>query len=172
MGKDYKKIIKDKRLEAGKLMTEDQMATCHGIIHTASVACGAAGAIPIPVADAVPISAAQIAMVIGLGAVFDQKIEDSAAKSAIAAAASTFAGRNLIKLIPVVGWGVSAAVAAGVTEAIGWTIAIDMAKTFRKEWEKQKNAQEAAEAFAQAEYYKKVNRYQDDNDEADDFGED
>lgn len=171
MAKDYKKIIKDKRLEAGKLMTDSQVAACNGIIHTASIASGAAGAIPIPVADAIPISGAQVAMIISLGKVFDQKIEESVAKSLIAAAATTFAGRNLVKLIPIVGWGISAAVAAGVTEAIGWIAAVDMAKTFRKEWEKQRNAQEAAEAFAQAEYFKKQNHYEDGDDEAEDFGE-
>lgn len=171
MAKDYKKIIKDKRMEAGKLMTDKQIAACNGIIHTASVISGAAGAVPIPVADAIPISAAQITMVIGLGKVFDQTIEESAAKAIIGAAATTFIGRNLVKFIPIIGWGVSAAVAAGVTEAIGWIVAVDMAKSFRKEWEKQRNAQEAAEAFAQAEYYKKANQYSDSDDEAEDFGE-
>lgn len=171
MAKDYKEIIKDKSMEAGQLMTESQLEACHGIIHTASVASGIAGAIPIPVADAVPISVAQVAMVVGLGEVFDQKIEDAAAKSLIAAAASTFVGRNLVKVIPIVGWGVSAAVAAGVTEAIGWTIATDMAQSFRKEWEKQKNKIEAAEAYAKAEYYKKENKYSNKKDEAEDFGE-
>lgn len=171
MAKDYKKIIKDKRLEAGKLMTDKQVAACNGIIHTASVASGVAGAIPIPVVDALPISAAQVTMVVGLGKVFGQKIEESVAKSLIAAAASTFVGRNLVKMIPIVGWGVSAAVAAGVTEAIGWTIAIDMAKAFRTEWEKQRNAYDAAEAYAQAEYYKRQNHYGQDEEEAEDFSD-
>lgn len=170
MAKDYKKILKDKRMEAGYLMTEDQMTSCHEIIHTASVASGLAGAIPIPVADAVPISVAQITMVVGLGQVFDQKIEEAAAKSLIAAAASTFIGRNLVKVVPIAGWIVSAGIAAGVTEAIGWTIATDMAKTFRKEWEKQKNKKEAADAYVEAEYYKKENSYSD-NEDAEDFSE-
>lgn len=166
MSKDYKKAIKNKRLEAGKLMTEKQIAQCNTAIHTASVASGASGAIPIPIADAIPISAAQVTMVIALGKIFDQEITAAAAKGAIAAAASTFVGRNLVKLIPVAGWIVSAAVAAGVTEAIGWTIAVDMAKNYRQEYERQKNAADAAEAWAEAEAYKQAQ-----NDDFDDDAE-
>ena len=169
MAKDYKNIIKDKRLEAGKLMTESQLAKCNAAIHTASVASGVSGFIPVPVADAVPISAAQVTMVIALGKIFDQEITSAAAKGLISAAA-TFVGRNLVKLIPVVGWGVSAAVAAGVTEAIGWSVAVDMAKNFRKEWERQKNAKDAADAYAEAEYYR--NAAENDDSEAEDIDED
>lgn len=168
---NYKNVIRDKKLEAGNLMNDDQIAKCNGIIHTASVTSGVAGIVPISVADAIPISAAQIAMVIGLGKVFDQKIEESAAKSIIAAAASTFVGRSLVKLIPVVGWGVSAAVAAGVTEAIGWTAALDFAKSYRQEYLKQQNAKEAANAYAEASYYKKENKYENSSEEAEDFSE-
>ena len=46
MAMDYKKIIKDKKLEAGKLMTESQIAGVNGIIHTASITSGVAGVIP------------------------------------------------------------------------------------------------------------------------------
>ena len=173
MGAKYKKVIKDKRLEAGKLMTQSQITACNVAIHTASGACGVAGAIPIPVADAVPISAAQVTMVIALGKVFDQKISEAAAKGAIGAAAATFVGRNLVKIIPIVGWGVSAAVAAGVTEAIGWTIAVDLADKSRQEYERKKNAAEAAAAFSEAQYYKKAaeNATKEKQEEAEDFSE-
>lgn len=170
MAKDYKKIIKDKRLEAGKLMTQDQLVKCNVAIHTASVASGAGGFFPVPMADAVPISVAQVTMVISLGKVFDQEITSAVAKGVISAAAATFVGRNLVKFIPVVGWVVSATVAAGVTEAIGWTVAVDLAKSFRKEWERQKNAKDAADAYAEAEYYKKDVEVRDS--EAEDFGDD
>ena len=168
MAKNYKKAIKDKRLEAGKLMTKKQIAQCNAAIHTASVASAAAGAIPIPVADAIPISAAQVTMVIALGKVFDQKISSSAAKGAIGALASTFVGRNLVKMIPIIGWGISAAVAAGVTEAIGWTIAVDLAQNHRKEWERKKAKEEAANLWAEAEAAKQARK---DDDEADDFSD-
>lgn len=170
MAKDYKKVIKNKRLEAGNLMTEKQIGLCNAAIHTATVAAGASGAIPIPIADAIPISAAQVVMVIALGKIFNQEISSSAAKGAIAAAGSTLIGRNLVKFIPIVGWGISAAVAAGVTEAIGWTIAVDMAKNYRTEYERRKNADDAAHAWAEVEEYKQSNNT-DTEDEADDFSE-
>ncbi len=172
MTKDYKTVLKDKRLEAGKLMTEDQLIKVNTAIHAASVASGAAGAIPIPVADAVPITAAQVTMVLALGKIFDQELTDAAAKGIIGAAASTFIGRNVVKLIPIAGWIASAAVAAGVTEAIGWTVAVDFAKNARKEWDRKRNAQDAADAYAEAEYYKnKSQRSSEESEDAEDFGE-
>ena len=172
MAKDYKKVLNDKRLEAGNLMTQDQIIKVNAAIHTASVASGAAGAIPIPIADAVPITTAQVTMVLALGKIFDQELTDSAAKGIIGAAASTFIGRNVVKLIPIAGWIVSAAVAAGVTEAIGWTVAVDFAKNARKDWDRMKKAKEAADAYADVEYYKrKSENYSDENEEAEDFGE-
>ena len=164
---DYKKIIADKRLEAGKLMTQAQMTKANVLIHSASVACGAAGAIPIPIADAIPISAAQVSMVIALGKIFDQTLSEGVAKGIIGAAASTLVGRSLVKLIPIAGWFISAGVAAAVTEAIGWTVTLDFAKQARKEWQRQKNAVEAAKAYAEAEKYKKAD--ENNNEDAEDF---
>ena len=129
---DYKNVISYKREEAKKLMTHDQIKKCNVIIHAASVAAGAEAYIPIPVVDAVPITATQIAMIIALGKVFDQKISESAAKALVSAAASTFVGRSLVKIIPVAGWIVSSIVAAGVTEAIGWIAAVDFANIASK----------------------------------------
>lgn len=135
MAEKYKTVIAEKKQQANRLMNKDQLTKCNLAIHTASAASAAAGAVPIPVADAIPITAAQVTMVLALGKVFDTKITESAAKGLIGAAASTFVGRSLIKLIPIVGWGVSAVVAAGVTEAIGWTIAVDFAKDAKTRWE-------------------------------------
>lgn len=167
MEKDYKKVITNKRLEAGNLMTKEQIVKCNIIIHTASVASGAAGGIPIPVADALPITTAQITMALALGKVFNQDITKATAHGMIAAAASTFVGRNLIKMIPIAGWFASATVAAGVTEAIGWTIAVDFANMFRKEWERQRYAKEAADAYAENEKNKRAAKNT--NEDAEDF---
>lgn len=166
---DYKTVIRDKRLEAGKLMTEDQIVKCNIAIHTAAATAGVSGAIPFPVVDAVPMSAAQVTMVIALGSIFGQKITDSAAKGLLGAAASTFVGRELFKFIPVVGWITSAGIAAGVTEAVGWTVAVDFAKTYRTEYERKKNAEEAANAYAEAEYYKESAKFSEEP--AEDFGD-
>ena len=135
MAEKYKKVIADKKIQAVRLMNKDQITKCNIAIHSASIASAAAGAIPIPVADALPITAAQVTMVMALGKIFDAKVTESVAKGLIGAAASTFVGRNIVKMIPILGWGISAAVAAGVTEAIGWTIAVDFAKDAKSRWE-------------------------------------
>lgn len=96
MAEKYKRVIADKKSQANRLMNKDQLTKCNLAIHSASAASAAAGAVPIPVADAIPITAAQVTMVLALGKVFDAKISESAAKGLIGAAASTFVGRSLI----------------------------------------------------------------------------
>jgi len=164
---DYKRILKDKKLEAGDLMSEEHYKKCSVAIHTASAASAAVGFIPIPMVDAIPISAAQVTMVIALGKIFNQELTETAAKGLIGAAASTFVGRNLVKFIPIVGWIVSSGVAAVITEIIGWTAAIDFAKSYRAEYKRKMAAQEAADAYAEAEYAKKANNNE--NIDAEDF---
>lgn len=51
---------------------------CKVVIHSASLAATAAGAIPIPMSDAIPITAAQIGMIIKLGDVFELSLSQSA----------------------------------------------------------------------------------------------
>lgn len=147
MAKEYKKIIIEKKNIADKLMTSEELKACNIAIHTASVAAGAEGVIPIPGVDAVPISATQAAMVFALGKIFEQKLTDSTVKALIGTAASTFAGRDLIKLVPFIGWATSAVVAAGVTEAIGWTIAVDFAKSHQKDVKINTTNQNTTEKF-------------------------
>ncbi len=171
MEMNYRKAIEDKRLEAGKLMTGSQIKECNAIIHASAIASGICGFVPIGVADAVPISATQLSMVIALGKIFNQEVTSSTAKGIIGAAAGTFVGRSLVKYIPVAGWYISASVAAGVTEAIGWTVAVDMAKFYRKEWERQKSAREAADAFAKAAYYQQVEKTTYTNEKAEEISE-
>ena len=48
-------------------MPDDLKSKCAAVIHTATTAAAAAGIIPIPMADTIPITAAQITMIIGLG---------------------------------------------------------------------------------------------------------
>lgn len=115
-------------LEAQKLMSKSQYQKCSLLIHVPSAVNAVTGMVPLPVVDAVPISAVQIGMVIKLGSVFGLKITKAAADGAIRAAAATLVGRTAVKLIPGVGWAVSGAVAGITTETIGWFTAIDFAK--------------------------------------------
>ena len=75
-----------------------------------------------------------------------------------------------MKLIPIIGWGISASVAALITEIIGWTVAIDFAKAYRSEYKRRISAQEAADSYAKAEYYKNT-QSRETAEEAEDFSE-
>lgn len=152
MDNDYKKIISDKKGQEERIMNGDRLKKCNMAIHTASAAALAATAAPIPVADAIPITASRITMVIALGKIFDTAITESIAKSMVSAAASTFVGRSLVKMIPVLGWGISAAVAASVTEAIGWTVAVDFAQKEAKQYTEHNDVENNASDDAEEKY--------------------
>lgn len=114
-------------------MPKELEKKCHAAIHTATAASAAAGAIPIPMSDAIPITAAQIAMVIALGKAFDVTLSEAAAKSLMGVGLTQQVGRTvasgLLKMVPgvgtVVGGVIGASTAAALTEALGWVIADD-----------------------------------------------
>ena len=115
-------------------MTSDENTKCHAIIHTAAAATAAVGGgLPIPGADAIPITATQITMCISLAKVFDKILTEEAATillgSFTTAAWGKLISQALTGWIPGVGNIINAGTAAGLTEAIGWAIA----KKFDKE---------------------------------------
>ncbi len=116
---------------ASKNMTLKQKMACHAIIHATSMANGVIGVIPVPVADTIPITAAQITMILALGNVFDNKLTKSDAQIILKAAAAPLAGRALVKggltLFPGIGWAINGAIAGVITKFLGWTIANDFA---------------------------------------------
>jgi uncharacterized protein (DUF697 family) len=115
-------------------MTDNQTTRCHGIIHTASAAAAAVGGglAQIPGSDNAVIIPIQVAMTISLGQVFGISFTESAARAALATAATSLVGRTisqiLIGWLPGVGNIINASTAAAITEATGWTIANDLAK--------------------------------------------
>ena len=114
-------------------MPKELKKRCQLVIHSATAASAAAGAIPIPMSDAIPITAAQIGMIIALVKEFDITLSDAAAKSILGVGVTQQAGRavasNLLKAVPgvgtVVGGFIGASTAAALTEALGWVIADD-----------------------------------------------
>ena len=114
-------------------MPKELKKKCQVAIHSATAASAAAGAIPIPMSDAIPITAAQIGMVVALGKAFDLTLSQSAAKSIMGVGVTQQAGRaiasNLLKAVPgvgtVVGGFIGASTAAALTETLGWIIADD-----------------------------------------------
>ena len=114
-------------------MPKELEKKCHVAIHSATAASAAAGAIPIPMSDAIPITAAQIGMIIALGKAFDITLSEAAAKSIAGVGLTQQVGRavvaNALKMIPgvgtIVGGAIGASTAAALTEALGWVIADD-----------------------------------------------
>lgn len=109
-------------------MTDSQRTKCHAIIHTATAACSASGGglAQLPGSDTIPITAAQITMVISLGAVFDKAISESSAEALIAGMLGSSIGRLLSQFlvgwIPGLGNAINAATAAVITEVLGWQV--------------------------------------------------
>ena len=60
-------------------MPKELEKKCHIAIHTATTAAAAAGAIPIPMSDAIPITWDNIVLNISLGMFFDVVLSQSAA---------------------------------------------------------------------------------------------
>lgn len=125
---EYKKEEERAKAEAKQHMTPEEYERCSSVIHGAAIECGVIGAIPIPVADAIPISLIQIHMIHSIGEIFGEDFSEETAKKLLETVAATLVGRSLTKVIPVAGWFISAAIAAGITEALGWIIANDMTK--------------------------------------------
>ncbi len=168
MPKDYISHTKDKRLESGKLMTKKQR---NSSIITIAVACFLAFLVcllPTFFTDAILLMVIQILMIFILGKIFKQS---SVLKGLIIAMAATFIGRTLVEIIPLLGWAVSAIVGPVVTGVMGWGAACDLADRSRKEWERRVSAEDAANAYAEAEYYKKAASVSiiDTNNKAEDF---
>ena len=142
LDKEYGQSSKKKSGKVKKIdIPEDMLNKCHAVIHTASVACGGVGTglAQIPASDNAVIVPIQITMIVSLGAVFELNITESGAKSIIASAGATIAGRTasqfLLGWIPVLGNAINTATAAGLTETIGW-IAV---KNFYERWIEDRN---------------------------------
>ena len=112
-------------------MTFEQKLKCHQIIHAASALSGVVGVIPIVTFfDSVVITPAQVTMVIALGKVFGKEISESYAQAIAGAGVAEMVGKGASKVaskvvfhsIPVIGNIANGAVAASLTEALGWFI--------------------------------------------------
>ncbi|MDX3894867.1 GTPase [Pusillimonas sp.] len=97
------------------------------LVHSMAGVCAGIAAVPIPVADIIPITSAQIALIIGVGYIGGKEIStDNAKEFLVAIGINVGAGlvirelaRGLIKLIPVAGNAVSSGMAYAGTLAIG-----------------------------------------------------
>lgn len=105
----------------------DHNKRCATIIHGAAAAAGAAaaGAI-VPGSDAVVIAPVQVGMITALADEFEIPLTEAAVKSTLYASLGTIVGKGganvVLRWIPVYGNLIRAAVAASVTEALGWAV--------------------------------------------------
>lgn len=133
---ELKEEVEKAKMAALAQLTWQEALSCHAIIHSAAIACGAVAFVPVPVADTIPITSAQVGMVVALGKVFNNKISKSDAMVLLKTLAAPLAGRSVSKIIlafvPGVGWGINGAVAFSITEILGWTVANDFASKKQK----------------------------------------
>ena len=119
-------------------MTAAQKAQCHTIIHIAATASAGAGAgmTQVPCSDAAVIVPIQLAMIVTLATVFNIALSRTMAEATFATKAATLVGRGvsqvLLGWVPGLGNALNAATAAGVTEAIGWSVAKDFDRIARQ----------------------------------------
>jgi len=108
---------------------EAEREKCHYVIHSASVAAGGIGFIPIPGADIVPICAVQVTMIMGLARIFGipitKDVAEAQAKAYLVGQFGKLLAGQLTKLIPFAGSAANATVAVGLTEYLGWEVAED-----------------------------------------------
>ena len=113
--------------QAAKLRRVQEDIARRHIVRPAAIAAGGIGATPIPVADAIPLTGLQFAMIIGVGYVGGHKLNKETAADFAAAMGVNVAvafgareiARALLKLFPGVGWAISGGVAYAATMGLG-----------------------------------------------------
>lgn len=115
---------KDAFISAQILSVEDKEKKAHAIIHSAAASAAGAGAIPLPGSDAPIIVGLQFSMIAGLTILygFDAKSMKNSLGPTLAQLVGKQLAASLTKFIPGLGSVINAAVAASITEALGWQV--------------------------------------------------
>ena len=101
---------------------------CAAIIHSSSAAAAAVGAglAQIPVADSTILVPIQTAMITAIGKIYGLQLTETMCESVLATQLSSMAGKALAKAlvswIPGIGNAINGAVAASITEGLGWLV--------------------------------------------------
>ncbi len=119
-------------------MTETQKNECHAIIHSHAAICCGGNLVPIPGVGIAADLVTMTTMACALAGVFGGSITESAGKAiAIAAIKRTVLKQPLktltkeaAKIVPILGWIVSATVSVSMIEAAGWAMANELDARF------------------------------------------
>ena len=111
----------------GIVFNVNQRQKSRNIIHGSAVVAGTIGAIPIPFADAIPLSILQTSMLVSIANIYGEKdVQKDIFEGLTAAIIASMVGRQIVKLVPGAGIVVGTATAAALTEALGWFIVINL----------------------------------------------
>lgn len=93
------------------------------VIAQATAAAAAAAAVPLPLADATALAPIQLTMMARIATIYELELKSMLSASALAQLSAQLTGqalaRSLMKLVPVAGSAVNAAIASAITAAIG-----------------------------------------------------
>ena len=102
------------------MLNNELKTKCSYIIHTAAASAGAVGLSPIPGSDAPVILTIQVSMLIALGNTLQVPLTKHFATSLAKQQTGKLLAGKIDKTIPLFGSVVNGAVAAGITETLGW----------------------------------------------------
>lgn len=122
-------------------MTTEQREKCKVTIHSHATIMSAANLVPIPAVGIAADMTGMVTMTMALGAIFGISVTAESAKNAALAAfkrqLAKQAGKQIIKIIPVAGWLISAGMTFALVESVGWEMA---ARFYRESRENQASA--------------------------------
>ena len=144
---------------AQKASVKLKVNRAHTVVVSSSGLAAAAGAIPIPFADAAVLVPIQVGMLAGISACFGMELSTAFLTTLVVSAAggtaATFGGRalvgNLVKLFPgagaIVGGIISGATAAALTATLGETYIAALKTVYEEDPDHQPSADAVASAF-------------------------
>lgn len=117
-------------MAAQVLDIEYKKSKAHGIIHLAALAAAAVGTIPIPGSDAPLLVGIQTGMIGSLALLYGigKEATMTALGPALASALGVASASSLVKIFPLIGSVVQGSVAAAITETLGWTTQVYLAR--------------------------------------------
>lgn len=117
-------------------MTSNQEEKCHAIIHSHAAAAAAGNLIPVPGLDLAADMTTLTTMAFALAAVFGANITGAVAQNLVIGALKKQAMKAIfksgLKVVPILGQMIGAAVSVSMLEAAGWVMAKELDAKYNK----------------------------------------